>query len=301
LDDIHNTEYYANDIVSFMEDRLFLTGGLRHTISDNKRVNGNTGALVRDDSADSTTFSSGIVYHLNAARTYTLYANANSSFIPEFRTQADGSALKPEEGNQKEVGFRFSLKDDRIQGIVSLYEINQQNVAVGDPNSPGDFLQLDGVDARGVECSLNARMTDRWSVFGGYAYTDARDSTTHVRTQDAPYHSFSAFNSYRFTEGRLKGLTVSLGSIFIGERPIDQRPITSLGGIANAPIWTIPAEWRFDFITRYRMPFKGKVQYDLGLKVQNILDNNQIYKLADTVSLQRQPGRNFTLNRNVRF
>ncbi len=301
LDDIKNTEYYANDIVSFMEQRLFVTGGLRHTITGNKRVNGLTSAVVTDGQRDSTTFSTGIVYHLNAARTYTLYANANSSFLPIFQQQSDGTPLDPEEGKQKEVGFRFSLRDNRIQGIVSLYEIKQRNVAVPDANSPGDFLQLDGVCARGVECSLNARMTERWSVFGGYAYTDARDSRSHVRTQDVPYHAFSAFNSYRFTEGGLKGLMVSLGSIFVGERPIDRTPITTLGGIANAPIWTIPAEWRFDFVTRYRLPLKGKVQYDLGLKVQNIANNNQIYKLADTVSLQRQPGRTIQATLAAKF
>ena len=47
--------------------------------------------------------------HSTPAKTFSLYGNLNNSFNPEYRTQPDGTALDPEEGNQKEVGLRFSL------------------------------------------------------------------------------------------------------------------------------------------------------------------------------------------------
>jgi outer membrane receptor protein involved in Fe transport len=128
---------------------------------------------------------------------------------------------------------------------------------------------------------------------GGYAYNDSRDTQTGARSMYAPYHMFTAFNKYGFRTGRLKGLDLALGSIFIGERPIDPTPLTSLGGIANTPLWTMPAKWRFDAVLRYALPFKGRVQYVFGAKVQNLTDNQEIYKLADSNSVQRQPGRTF--------
>jgi iron complex outermembrane receptor protein len=303
LDLTRNTEFYVADVVSFFEERLFVTGGVRRTQTADRRFNSTTNRTTFDNQADSTTYSTGVVYHLNREKTVTLYANANSSFVPTFERQPDGTALEPEEGKQKEFGLRFSLAVDRIQGLVSVYEIEQQNVTQDDPNrTDGDwFIQIDGIRSRGFEFNLNARFTAGWSTMGGYAYNDSRDTRTGRRSMYAPYHMFTAFNKYAFRTGPLKGLDLALGSIFLGERPIDPAVLTSLGGIANTPSWTMPAKWRFDAVLRYALPFKGRVQYVFGAKVQNLLDNQEIYKLADSNSVQRQPGRNIQTSLTVRF
>lgn len=302
LDRTENTEWYAADVASFLEERLFLTGGLRHTTTDDRRRNGLTGIQTYDNHADSTTFSAGVVWHLNAARSATLYANVNSSFVPVFLRQPDGTPLDPEQGNQKELGLRFSLARDRVQGLVSVYEIRQQNLAVDDPNRDGDwYTQIDGVRSRGVEFSLNARFTEAWSLMGGYAYNDARDTRTNARSMYAPHHMATAFNKYAFRSGVLRGLDLALGSIFIGDRPIDPAVITTLGGIANTPTWTMPGKWRFDGVIRYAVPRAGRVRYVLGAKVQNVLDNQEIYKLGDSNSVQRQPGRTFQASLSAKF
>lgn len=303
LDLTRNTEYYVADVVSFLEERLFVTGGVRRTETADRRFNSTTNVTTFDNRADSTTYSTGIVYHLNREKTLTLYANTNSSFVPTFERQPDGTALEPEEGNQKEFGLRFSLAADRIQGLVSVYEIKQQNVTQDDPNrTDGDwFIQIDGIRSRGFELNLNARFTAAWSMMGGYAYNDSRDTRTGRRSMYAPYHMFTAFNKYAFRTGTFKGLDLALGSIFLGERPIDPVVLTSLGGIANTPSWTMPAKWRFDAVLRYALPFKGRVQYIVGAKVQNFMDNQEIYKLADSNSVQRQPGRTVQTSLTVRL
>ena len=302
LDRTENTEWYAADVASFLEERLFLTVGVRHTTTDDRRRNGLTGIQTYDNHADSTTFSAGVVWHLNAARSATLYANINSSFVPVFLRQPDGTPLDPEQGNQKELGLRFSLARDRVQGLVSVYEIRQQNLAVDDPNRDGDwYTQIDGVRSRGVEFSLNARFTEAWSLMGGYAYNDARDTRTNARSMYAPHHMATAFNKYAFRSGVLRGLDLALGSIFIGDRPIDPVVLTTLGGIANTPQWTMPGKWRFDGVIRYAVPRAGRVRYVLGAKVQNVLDNQEIYKLGDSNSVQRQPGRTFQASLSAKF
>lgn len=302
LDRTENTEWYAADVASFLEERLFLTGGLRHTTTDDRRRNGLTGIQTYDNHADSTTFSAGVVWHLNAARSATLYANINSSFVPVFLRQPDGTPLDPEQGNQKELGLRFSLARDRVQGLVSVYEIRQQNLAVDDPNRDGDwYTQIDGIRSRGVEFSLNARFTEAWSLMGGYAYNDARDTRTNARSMYAPHHMATAFNKYAFRSGVLRGLDLALGSIFVGDRPIDPVVLTTLGGIANTPTWTMPGKWRFDGVIRYAVPRAGRVRYVLGAKVQNVLDNQEIYKLGDSNSVQRQPGRTFQASLSAKF
>ncbi len=302
LDRTINHEYYLADVVSLFHERLFVTGGLRHTRTDDRRFNSTTGLLTFDNHAKSTTFSSGLVWHANAAKSLTFYANANSSFVPEFRRQPDGAPLDPQEGKQQELGLRFSLAGDRIQGLAAVYEINERNIARDDPLRDGDWLiQIDGVRSRGAEFSLNARFTSAWSVMGGYSYNDSRDTQTRARSQYAPYHMFTAFNKYAFRRGPLRGLDVALGSIFLGERPIDPTPITTLGGLANTPLWTMPGEWRFDVVLRYAVPAKGRVAWVLGAKLQNAFDNQDIFKLADTNSVQRQPGRTIQTSITARF
>ena len=296
-----NHEFYLADVVSFMGERLFVTGGLRHTRTDDGRFNTTTNVRTFDNNAKSTTFSTGAVYHLNPEKSLTLYANANSSFIPEFKRQPDGEALKPEEGKQQEAGLRFSLAGNRIQGLLSVYEIQQRNVAQPDPNRADYFVQIDGIRSRGGEFELNARFTEAWSVMGGYAYNDSRDTKTGVRSIYAPYHMFTAFNKYAFQQGKLRGLDVALGSIYLGERPINQTPITTLGGLVNAPLWTLPGEWRFDLVLRYALRTKGRVQYVFGTKLQNALDNQNIFKLGDRVSVQRQPGRTLQFSVSAKF
>jgi iron complex outermembrane recepter protein len=301
LDYSKNLEYYLADVVSFFDGRFFLTGGIRQTETYDRRFNSTTERLTREGTADSTTYSTGTVWHLDRAKRFSLYANLNSSFNPEFRKQPDDTPLDPEEGNQKEIGLRYSLKDNKIQGMFSFYEIIQQNVAIPDTSRDEDwFLQIDGLRSRGFEATVNSRFTDNWSVMGGYAYTDSRDTTTGAKQIYSPYHMFTAFNTYRFRSGGLKGLDLSLGSIYIGTRPIDSSLANSLGA-ANTPLWTMPAEWRFDLVAKYSFSMGSKVKYNVGLKVANLLDNQNIFKLADRVSYQRQPGRTYAFNVTAKF
>ena len=117
----------------------------------------------------------------------------------------------------------------------------------------------------------------------------------------APFHTFTAFNKYAFRAGALRGLDLALGSIFIGDRPIDPAVLTTLGGIANTPSWTMPGKWRFDAVLRYALPGAGRIRYTFGAKVQNVMDNQEIYKLADSNSVQRHPGRTFQASLSARF
>jgi len=136
---------------------------------------------------------------------------------------------------------------------------------------------------------------------GGYAYNDSRDTRTRARSMYAPFHMATAFNKYAFREGRLRGLDLALGSIFIGDRPIDPVVLTTLGGIANTPQWTMPGKWRLDAVVRYAVPRSGRVRYVWGAKLQNVLDHQEIYKLADSNSVQRHPGRTFQASLTAKF
>ena len=52
---------------------------------------------------------------------------------------------------------------------------------------------------------------------------------------------------------------------------------------------------------RYALRTKGRVQYVFGTKLQNALDNQNIFKLGDRVSVQRQPGRTLQFSVSAKF
>ena len=303
-----NRELYLNDLVSLLAERLYLTGGLRYTKTDRANLNRVTGtfpsrrlnpaAAKAIASTDSTTHSFGAVWHLTAEKTWTLYANANSSFVPEFRTDAAGNALDPEEGNQREFGVKFSLAGGRLQGLVSSFDIRQENINEADPANPGYFRQAEGVRSTGLEVNLNFRVTPQWLMFGSYSYVDARELRTGLAQARQAKDSFTVFNRYSFDRGLLKGAFASLGTIYVGPRDAD-RAVPTRAELQ----WVAPAFWRFDAIVGYKVPPRrdSRFRYDVALKVKNALDNNRMFFVISRDRYTPDAGREVELNLTTRF
>ncbi|HEY0946899.1 MAG TPA: TonB-dependent receptor plug domain-containing protein [Opitutaceae bacterium] len=300
---------YANDVFSFADERFFIMAGLRYSDFERRTLALAGGSYPNrfllesaptvEQGAHATTGSLGAVWHLNAKRTATLYANLNNSFTPEFRSQPDGSALDPEEGKQKEVGIRFNLRNGRISGLVTYFDLLQDNVTRSDPDRPGEgyFIQESGQRSTGWEFSLNARPTDNWSVFGGYANIDARNDLTGQPKDLQPKHRFTLFNRYAVKSGPLKGLNLSLGTIYVGERPLT--PSTVRGQTDWGPM---PDYWRVDTIVSYRLRRpQSRVQYDFSFKVNNVLDETDIYYVGSYYRYTIDPGRTWQAVVGVRF
>ena len=305
---IGNREFYINDLISMLSDRVFLQGGLRHTKTDRANLNYVTGtypnrrlnpaAAKAIASAESTTHSVGAVWHLTAEKAFTLYANANSSFSPEFRTNPDGSDLDPEEGNQREAGLKFSLLDGRLQGLVSAFDIRLENVNEADPQRPGFFRSVTGLQSTGFELNLNFRLTGRWMAFGSYSYVDARDTRTGVAQARQAKDSFTVFNRYTFDSGLLKGAFASLGTIYVGPRDSDRGATPR-----NEPVWVAPEFWRFDVILGYKVPSSrnSRFRHDVALKVKNALNNNEMYFVISPDRYTPDAGREIEFNLTTRF
>ncbi len=300
-------DYYVNDQVGVFEDRLFLVAGVRYSEDTNKSINYLSGTLpfevfravpaVTSQWATASTHSFGAVYHLNAAKTLTLYSNLNTSFTPTYTVNPDGSLLQPQQAHQKEIGLRFGLLHNRITGLVSYFDLLQDHVVTADPTRVGYFVQLDGQRTKGAELSLNSNITDNWLAFGGVTYTHAFANLTGIPQYLQPVLRGTLFNKYQFSgSDRLRGLSVSLGAIYTGSRPIQS------GQAARIETnWAVPAEWRFDGIVGYKFKTTGRYKYDLNLKVTNIFDNQHLYYVAMTYRYTIDPGRQWQTVASVHF
>jgi outer membrane receptor protein involved in Fe transport len=303
---LQNMEFYANDVVAVLEDRVFVQGGIRHTDTRRRTLNRlsssfpntvvNSSAPWVYSSAKSTTHSVGAVWHLTREKTFTLYANMNSAFVPEFRSQPDGEGLDPQEANQQEIGLRFNLWGGAIQGLVTFYDLKQDNVTIADPSRDGYFLQVSDQRSKGIEVGLNARPKAQWQVFGSYAYVDAVSESTRSKITMQPEHSVSVFNRYDF-ENRLKGLYASVG-VRYGSSTVSDGPATR----TFEPSWRIPSSVVSDVIVGYgfRTQWRG-MRHVVALNVKNVFDNTRSFYVASPDRWTVENGREWLLSISTKF
>lgn len=298
---------YVNDVFSFANERFFVMVGARHQSFKRDTIRFRSGTFPKTvdlTSAPTTTVkdnqstsSIGAVWHLTRTKSFSLYANANNTFEPQFTTQPDGTELDPVTGNQKELGLRFNLNDGRFNGLVTYFDILQDGVLFNDPapGREGFRIQLKGQRSTGLEFNLNARVTDQWYVLGGYSSTDARNERTGVAQFLQPKHRLTMFNRYRFDQGTLKGLSLSLGTSFTGERPLQTTNTRS------EPNWgPLPSYWKVDAIAAYKFKI-GEQDYNVALKVNNVFDEQDIYFVAQNHRFTVDPGREWQLVLGVKF
>jgi TonB-dependent siderophore receptor len=78
------------------------------------------------------------------------YLNAGRSFSPP--STRTGGALEPEQADQAELGVKGSLLGGKLQGTLSLYHIDRENMAIFDDN--GFTAQTGNQRSQGVELEL---------------------------------------------------------------------------------------------------------------------------------------------------
>jgi len=132
---------------------------------------------ARDDSAVSP--YAGLLFDLT--KNVTLYASYTDIFNPQVELGVDGAKLAPAKGSSLEGGIKSEWFGGRLYATATLFRARQKGLAsyagdFGDPAGPcptggqvGDSCYV-GVDttSRGFEIELAGKVTDNWSISGGY-------------------------------------------------------------------------------------------------------------------------------------
>nr|CAA61205.1 ferrichrysobactin receptor [Dickeya chrysanthemi] len=150
------------------------------------------------------------------------YVSYSTSFEPNLDSGAPGTpAFKPTTGEQKEVGVKFQPKGSNTLLTVSLFDITQKNIT--SYNSVTRYNeQIGKVKSKGVETEAHTQLTPEISLMAAYSYTDAVTKESYTASQvnkapsSIPRHAASAWGSYSFHNGPLKGVTLGTGVRYIG-------------------------------------------------------------------------------------
>jgi catecholate siderophore receptor len=152
---------YVVDQITISDRVRVLLGARFDTIDFDDRVSGTS----RSDSELSP--MAGLVF-APAART-SLYANAARSFAPASPRVAGDR--EPEESRQYEIGLRRSFAGGRLDGVLAVYQLERDNIAIPDDN--GFTQQAGDQRSRGVEIELGGELGNRLSGSFSYAFTEA--------------------------------------------------------------------------------------------------------------------------------
>jgi catecholate siderophore receptor len=240
---INNYALYAVDTISLGE-HLDVMLGWRWDRYDSTfhQIVAPVSFLTRDD--DPPSYRAAVVYIFNPNAS--IYFDYGTSFDPSAESlslTAATATVAPEKTTTYETGVKWNALNQRLSLTGALYQIQQSNVRETDPNNPLADILAGNYRARGFELGASGHLTDRWEVFGGYAYNDAEVVASPNPNElghappNAPRHTLTAWTEYRLPwhEVELGG-----GINYVSARTASSTPVTGTGTIEEAPgYWTM--------------------------------------------------------------
>ncbi|MEM0981118.1 MAG: TonB-dependent siderophore receptor, partial [Cyanobacteria bacterium P01_H01_bin.58] len=277
---------YFQDQITLL-DNLKLLAGVRYETVEQEVTNKPTffNPLESETSQSEDAFSPRIGLVYQPIEALSLYGSYTTSFVPNTATTVDGELLKPERGEQFEIGTRAELLEGRLTANLAFFDITKQNVATPDPNDPTNtsFIATGEQRSRGIELDIIGEILPGWNVVANYAYTDAEitddEDFEGNRLTDAPRHNFNLWTTYDIQDGPLTGLGFGLGVNFVGERS---------GDLAN----TFEVD-RY-FLTNAAVSYE-RDNWRAALNIRNLFDVDYIESTGVNRTFGIAPGESFTL------
>ena len=183
-----------------------LTGGLRFDRFDvdyeSKAADGVVTPFERTDSMLS--WHGGVVY--KPRPNGSIYAGYGTSFNPSAEGLALSAAtvgLEPEKTRNVEVGTKWDVFR-RLSVSAALFRTEKTNARTPgiNPGDPPTVLQGKQI-VSGIELGAAGNVTDRWSIFTGYAYMPSRIEASNTAAEvdsnltNTPLSTFSLWTTFR--------------------------------------------------------------------------------------------------------
>ncbi|MBB3809949.1 TonB-dependent siderophore receptor [Pseudochelatococcus contaminans] len=206
---------YVQDQIEF--NRFVLTVGGRHDWLETR--NKYPLSSSRSEQNDSKfTGRVGLAYLFDNG--FSPYASYSTSFAPTIGTSRDGSSFKPTEGQQEEIGLRYTPSDLNLSVSAALFRIKQSSILIPDPTDPNFRIQQGEVESRGFEVQAMTSLTDSLNLTAAYTYLDMEYLNGDDRGNmpaGIPDHQFSVWGNYEFSSGFAQGVGIGFGTRVISK------------------------------------------------------------------------------------
>jgi iron complex outermembrane receptor protein len=174
------------------------------------------------------------------------YASYSTSFLPVSGATFAGDPFEPTTGKQIEGGLKFQPKRSNSFITASVFQIEQTNVSVPDPENPFNSVQQGEIRSRGFEIEAIGNLASTLNFNASYSYLDQEITRTTdaaalgKRPPLAPNSLFALAGEYTLGRGPLTGLGFGAGVRHVGSRA---------GDTANTI--EVPSYMLFDAALRY--------------------------------------------------
>ena len=295
---LRSDSVFLQDSIHLNEQWILVAGG-RFQAYDQYAGKGRPFKANTDTNGQKWVPRAGLVYRYSDALSF--YGSYTESFKPNSTiaplsgssTVLDGS-VAPEEAKSWELGAKLDLPG-RITGNIALFDIKKRNVLVANSEGPVTIYSAAGeVRSRGLEIDLSGQLSERWSMIGSYAYTDAEvtEDPTYQgkKLQNVARNSGSLSAVYDF--GSLIGgdqLRVGAGARYVGERA---------GNAVND--FDLPGYTVADAFATYDTRLDGqKVKFQLNVK--NLFDRTYYTSAASRFFVSMGDSRQVALSSTLEF
>lgn len=203
-----------------------------------------------------------------------IYGSYSLSYVPRAGDQlisltSTTSSLQPEKYINKEIGAKYDVTPE-LSLTAAVYKLERQNVAITDPVNTSQNILIDGQETKGAELGIAGKLTNRWSMFGGYSYQDAEfTKSMTIGTSSylagttlgqTPNHTFSFWNRYDLNETWGVALGVVSRSQMYALTPTTSKSTT------------LPGYARLDAALFWKHSSKIQVQ----LNIENLTDKDYV-------------------------
>ncbi|MCV6803095.1 TonB-dependent receptor, partial [Achromobacter ruhlandii] len=262
------SSYALGDTMSFLDDKVLLTLGIRHQRLSSRSYAYNTGTENGAYDASRNSPAAGIVFKVTPS--VSLYANyiealvagdtapqtANGKPVPN-----GGESLQPYVSKQKEIGVKYD--GGGLGAGLALFSTDKPRAAYDASNR----FTASGKDRhQGIELTVFGEPIDRVRVLGGLTFLDAKQRSTGNTAIDGNrvigVPRFQANLGAEWDIPGVQGLAVDGRVVYTGASYADD------ANTLKVPGWT-----RFDAGLRYMMDVDGHV-VTLRARVENIANRN---------------------------
>ncbi|MFC4860583.1 TonB-dependent receptor [Pseudomonas sp. MAHUQ-62] len=284
--------FYVQDMIELTSQWKALLG-VRYDIFgqefDDKRVQN-----VDLDRTDKTwSPRAGLVYQPDQIQSY--YVSVSRSYQPSaevFQLSPANENLEPEETTNYEVGAKWDLLDNRLAVTAAVFRLERTNMKTTDPTNPALTILAGEQRTDGFEATFSGQITDKWNVYGGYAYLDAEITKSNSKTNGVANEGQTPTLTPRNSANLwvVRSLTPEW-RIGAGANYVDDQ-FTSLDNNVVMPSYTT-----YDAALLYNVP-----QWDMALRLKNVFDKDYYASAHGSVDLIT-PGapRTLELSANYRF
>jgi len=281
-----------------LTDQWILVGGARYQMYDQYAGKGVPFKANTDGNGQKWVPRAGLVYRytdeLSFYGSYTESFKPNSTIAPLDDSNVLRGNLQPEESKAWELGTKLDMPG-RITASAALFDITKRNVLVSETVSGETVYSVAGeVRSRGLELDASGQLSDRWSLIGSYAYTDAEVTKDPAlqgkRLQNVAKHTGSL--SAVYDVGSLLGgddLRVGAGARYVGQREGDAKNSFNLPGYTVA-----------DLFASYDTKIEGqKVKFQVNVK--NLFDRTYYTSAASSVFVSMGDARQVSVSSTLEF